>query len=163
MARQAAAVAASERKPNWTWEVSYGQRTGFSDMVSFGVSIPLQVAPAQRQDREIAARLALVEKAEAELAEATRTAVAEYRTLRSNAQRLQQRIERYSASVVTPAEQRTAAALSGYRSNQVPLMTVFEARHAEVEVRRKLLNLRRELAKTQVQLTFKPLTEGAAR
>ena len=132
-------------------------------MVTFGVSIPLQIAPAQRQDRETASRLALVEKAEAELAEATRTAIAEYRTLTGDARRLQQRIERYGASVVKPAEQRTAAALAGYRSNQVPLMTLFEARHAEVEVRRKLLSLQRELAKTQVQLAFKPLVEGAAR
>ena len=30
-----------EPQANWTWEVSYGQRTGYSDMVSFGVSIPL--------------------------------------------------------------------------------------------------------------------------
>lgn len=161
-ARRSAAVAASERRPNWTWELSYGQRAGSSDMVSFGVSIPLQVAPAQRQDRETASKLALVEKAEAELAEATRTAVAEYRALVSDIQRLRQRIERYSASVVKSAEQRTSAALAGYRSNQVPLVTLFEARHAEVETRRKLLSLQRELARAQAQLAFTPLDEGGA-
>ena len=135
VARQSAAVAASERKPNWTWEVSYGQRTGYSDMVSFGVSIPLQVSPAQRQDRETAAKLALVDKAEAELAEATR-ALRSPSTARWPATRnaCSDRIERYRASVVTPAQQRTAAALAGYRSNQVPLTALFEARHAEVEV-----------------------------
>jgi outer membrane protein TolC len=130
-------------------------------MVSVGVSIPLQVAPAQRQDRETAARLALVEKAEAELAEATRAASAEYRTLTSDAQRLQERIERYRSSVVTPAQQRTAAAMASYRSNQATLASVFEARHAEVEVQRKLLNLQRDLARNQAQLAFKPLTVGA--
>ena len=56
VARRAAGVAASERHPNWTWEVSYAQRSGYSDMVSFGVSIPLHVDPAERQDRETAAR-----------------------------------------------------------------------------------------------------------
>lgn len=162
VARRSAAVVASERRPNWTWELSYGQRTGYSDMVSFGVSIPLQVAPAQRQDRETASKLALVEKAEAELAEATRTAVGEYRTLASDIERLQQRIERYSASVVKSAEQRTSAALAGYRSNQVPLVTLFEARHDEVEARRKLLSLQRELAKARAQLAFTPLNEGGA-
>lgn len=40
VARQEAAVMATNRDPNWTWGVSYGQRTGYSDMVSFGVSIP---------------------------------------------------------------------------------------------------------------------------
>ena len=163
VARQIAAVAASERQPNWTWEVSYGQRTGYADMVSFGVSIPLQVAPAERQDRETAAKLALVVKAEAELVEATRTASAEYQALASDAQRLQQRIERYQSGVVTPAQQRTAAAMAAYRSNQATLAGLFEARHAAVEVQRRLLNLQRDFAKTQAQLAFRPLTLGAAR
>src|SRR5262249_5025582 len=95
VARQNAAVAAKERTPNWTWGVSYGQRTGYSDMVSFGVSIPLQVAREQRQDRETAAKLALVDKAEADLAEATRSATGEYRTLASDEERFAQRVERY--------------------------------------------------------------------
>src|SRR5207248_1973542 len=70
VARQEAAVTAANRQPNWTWGVSYGQRTGFSDMVTVGVNIPLAVAPAARQDRETASKLALIDKAEAELAEA---------------------------------------------------------------------------------------------
>lgn len=162
VAKQTAAVASSERKPNWTWEVSYGQRTGYSDMVSVGVSIPLQIARDQRQDRETASKLALVDKAEADLAEATRAATAEYLALSSDVQRLRERIERYRAGVVTPAVQRTATATASYRSNQTNLVTLFEARHAEVDAQRKLLNLQRDLAKTQAQLAFKPLTAGTA-
>ncbi len=161
VAQRAAAVAASERKPNWTWEVSYGQRTNYSDMATFGVSIPLQVAPSERQDRETAAKLALAEKAEAELEEAERAATAEYRTLASDAKRLHERIERYRSGVVVPAGQRTAAATAAFRSNQGTLMTLFEARHAEVEAQRRLLVLQRDLARTQAQLAFKPLAQGA--
>jgi outer membrane protein, heavy metal efflux system len=161
VARRSAAVSAAERKPNWTWEVSYGQRTGYSDMVSFGVSIPLQIAPADRQDRETAAKLALVDKAQAELAESTRTIAAEYRALRSDVERLRERIERYRIVVIAPAAQRTAATLAAFRSNQAPLTTLFEARHAELQAQRKLLALQRELAKTQARLTFRPLTFGA--
>lgn len=162
VARQEAAVAVANRKPNWSWEVSYGQRSGYSDMVSVGVSIPLPVAPAQRQDRDAAAKLALVDKAEANLAEMTRAATAEFHTLASDAQRLADRVERYQASVVAPARQRTVVAVAGYRSNQGSLMALFEARHAEVEAQRKLLSLRRDLAKVQAQLTFKPLLPGGA-
>ena len=162
VARQDASVAASNRKPNWSWEVTYGQRTGYSDMVSFGVSIPLPIAPTQRQDRETASKLALVDKAEATLAESTRAATAEYRALASDAQRLSDRVQRYQASVVVPSRQRTVAALAGYRSNQVSLTTLFEARHAEVQAQRKLLTLRRDLAKVQAQLAFKPLVSGGA-
>ncbi|MDB6002455.1 MAG: putative outer rane efflux protein [Rhizobacter sp.] len=162
VARLAAAAAVSDRKANWTWEASYGQRTGYSDMVSLGVSIPLQVAPDQRQNREIASRLLLVDKAEAELAEAQRAATGEYRALASDIERLRERTERYRGGVVTPAGQRTSTATAAYRSNQGSLATVFEARHAEVEAQRKLLSLQRQLASAQAQLVFKPLTQGAS-
>ena len=157
VAAQAAAVAGTNRKPNWTWEVSYGQRTGYSDMVSVGVTIPLAIAPGERQDREAAAKLALVQKAEAELAEAMRTAIAEYQGLRSDDQRLQERIERYRTGVVSVAAQRTSAVTAAYRSNQASLVVLFEARHAEVDTRRKLLGLQRDLARVRVQMAFRPL------
>ncbi len=162
VARQNAAVAANERTPNWTWQVSYGQRTGYSDLVSVGVSIPLPIAPARRQDRETASKLALVDKAEADLAEATRVATADYLTLTGDAQRLQRRIDRYRTAVITPAQQRTEAALAAYRSNQGPLTALFEARHMEVEAQRKLLTLQRDLDKAQAQLAFKPLAATTA-
>ncbi|MRD49334.1 TolC family protein [Caenimonas koreensis DSM 17982] len=161
VARAEAAAVAANRRPNWTWQASYGQRTGFSDMVSIGVSIPLPVSPGERQDRESAAKLSLVDKAEASLEEATRMATAEYRALSGDAQRLAQRVERYRSAVVVPTQQRTQAALAGYRSNQVSLMTLFEARHAEVDTLRKLLNLQRDLAKVHAQLAFKPIAGGA--
>ena len=161
VARAEAAATASNREPNWTWQASYGQRTGLPDMVSIGVSIPLPVAPQARQDRETAARLALVEKAEAALEEATRMAAAEFRGLAGDARRLGQRIARYQSGVVAPAQQRVQAALAGYRSNQAALVVLFEARHAELETRRKLLALQRDLARVQAQLAFKTVAGGA--
>ena len=160
--KKAAAVMATNRQPNWTWEVAYGQRTGNADMVSVGVSIPLQLAPAQRQDREIASKFALVDKAEADLAEATRAATAEYRAGVSDVRGLQERIARYRSGVLAPTAQRTAAAAAAYRSNQASLVTLFEARHAEVQAQRKLLALQRDWTKAQVQLAYKPLDLGAA-
>jgi len=160
LARQAVAVATSERKPNWTWEVSYGQRSGNPDLLSLAVSIPLQLARDQRQDREIAAKQALVDQAEAVLAEARRAAAGEFRALANDVQRLQQRIDRYHAGVLTPAAQRTSAATAGYAANQVTLVSLFEARRAEVDARRKLLILRRDLARARAQLVLKPLAAG---
>lgn len=162
VARREAMAATLNRKPNWTWEVSYGQRQGLSDLVSFGVRIPLPVAPAARQDRETAARMAMVDKAEAELEEARRAAAGEYAALVSDARRLQERLQRFETGVLTPLRQRTSATLAAYRSNQASLVMLFEARHAEVEAQRKLLSLRRELARTQAQLAFKPIAQGAA-
>ena len=162
VARRQADVRASERNPNWSWGVSYGQRTGYSDMVSFGVNIPIPLSPSERQDRDTAAKLALADKAEAELAEATRVASAEYRALASDSQRLEERIERYRLAVLTPARQRTAAATAAYASNQGSLVMLFEARHGEVDVQRKLLSLRRDLMRARLQMRLKPLEQGAA-
>ncbi|MDP9043909.1 MAG: TolC family protein [Pseudomonadota bacterium] len=163
IARQDANLASSNRKPNWSWELSFGQRSGYSDMVSVGVSIPLPVAPAERQDREIGAKLALVDKAQAALAEATHAAQGEFRVLASDSRRLAERIERYQASVVVPAGERTTAAMAGYGANQLTLTTLFDARHMELQAQQKLLKLQRDLAKTQAQLVFKPLVAGDAR
>jgi cobalt-zinc-cadmium efflux system outer membrane protein len=160
--RHEAELARLDRRPNWTYELSYGQRQGRPDLVSFGVTIPLPVAPAARQDRETAARRALVEKAEAELEEARRAAAGEYAALAGDAQRLHERIVRYQSGILAPLQQRTAATLAAYRANQASLAMLFEARHAEVEAQRKLLALRRDLARTQAQLVFKPIVRGAA-
>jgi outer membrane protein, heavy metal efflux system len=159
VARSDATLASANRRPNWTFEVAYGQRTGYSDLMSVGVRIPLPIAPAGRQDRETASKFALVERAEGELAEATRAAQGEYRALHGDASRLQERIRAYETGVLAPSTQRTAAARASYAGSQAILATVFEARRAELEARRKLLMLRRELAKVLAQLTFKPLTE----
>jgi outer membrane protein, heavy metal efflux system len=163
VARQEVQVARLNRRPDWTYEVSYGQRQGRPDFVSFGVSIPLTVSPAERQDRETAAKQALVDKAEAELEEAGRAAAGEYAALASDARRLQERIQRFQAGVLTPLQQRTAATLAAYRSNQASLVMLFEARHAEVEAQRKVLDLQRDLAKARAQLAFRPISQGAAR
>jgi outer membrane protein TolC len=104
----------------------------------------------------------MVDKAEGKLAEAARAAQAEFRGLASDAQRLSDRMQRYQTSVVVPAQQRTAAALAGYRSNQLTLATLFEARHMEIEAQRKLLSLQRERAKARAQLALKPLVNGGA-
>jgi cobalt-zinc-cadmium efflux system outer membrane protein len=102
VARQDVQVARLDRRPNWTYEVSYGQRLGRPDLVSLGVNIPLPLAPEERQDRETAARQALVDRAEAELEEARRGAAAEHATLAGEAQRLQERIVRFEAGVLVP-------------------------------------------------------------
>jgi len=162
VARREVHAAALNRRPNWTYEVSYGQRQGRPDLISVGVRIPLPVAPAARQDRETAARQALLDKAEAELEEARRAAAGEYAALLSDSDRLQERIGRFEDAVLAPLRQRTATTLASYRSNQSSLVMLFESRHAELEAQRKLLSLQRELARVRAQVVFKPIRIGVA-
>jgi cobalt-zinc-cadmium efflux system outer membrane protein len=160
IARQEAELARLARRPNWTYELSYGQRQGRPDMVSFGVTIPLPIAPESRQDRDTAAKLARVDQAEAGLEEARRAAAGEYAALSSDERRLAERIERFRAAVLTPLQQRSATTLAAYRGNQATLVMLFEARHAELEAQRKLVSLQRDLAKARVQLVYKPIASG---
>lgn len=163
VARSEAEVTRLNRRPNWTYELSYGQRQGRADMVSFGVSIPLTVAPTARQDRETASKLAWVDKAQAELVEAQRGAAGEYAALMSDIRRLQERIDRLRTSVLAPLAQRHETTIAAYRSNQATLEALFQARHAEADAQRKLLRLQRDLVKTQAQLAFRPVFQGAER
>ena len=55
---------------------------------------------------------------------------------------------------------RTGSMLAAYRSNQTSLSVLFDARHAEVDAQRKLLNLQRDLAKRQAQLAYRPIQAG---
>ena len=160
MARQEAMVTQTNRKPNWTWEASYGQRSGYSDMLTVGVTIPLVVAPGDRQDRDTAAKLALVDKAEADLAEARRAALADYAALDRTADLLDERIRRYRVGAVLAAGQRVDAATAAYRSAGGSLLTLFEARRADVEAQRKLLALQRDFSRTLAQLAWRAWSAG---
>ncbi|WP_395691085.1 TolC family protein [Piscinibacter sp.] len=162
VAREELELARLNRRPNWTWELSYGQRQRMPDLVSLAVNIPLPVALAARQDRETAARLAQLDKAEAELAEAERAAAGEYAALSSDVQRLEERIARVRAAVLLPLQQRSETTLAAYRGNQASLAMWFEARQAELEAQRRLLALQRDLARARAQLAFKPIVNGAS-
>ena len=57
-----AEVARAEREPDWSAQLMYSVRgSRYSNMVSVGVSLPLPWDRPQRQDRELAARLAEAE------------------------------------------------------------------------------------------------------
>jgi len=71
-----ARLAQADRKADWSVELAYAQRGPFADFVSVNLSIPLQWDKRNRQDREVAAKLAEAEQAGAERDEAVRGHVA---------------------------------------------------------------------------------------
>jgi cobalt-zinc-cadmium efflux system outer membrane protein len=160
VARQEVEVARLNRKPNWSYEVSYGQRVGRPGPHVVRREHPADGGTGGSPGPRDLSQAGLVDKAEADAEEARRAAAGEYAALASDARRLQERIEHFQAAVVGPLKQRTAATLAAYSANQASLVMLFEARHAEVEAQRKVLNLQRDLAKTQAQLAFKPLSQG---
>jgi len=148
-------VAQANRKADWSVQVMYGSRgSGFPDMVSLGVSVPLQWDRPQRQDREVAAKLALLDQARAEHEDALRAHRAEVQATLVEWNNDRERSARYSMELVPLAAQRTEATLAAYRGAKASLTDVLLARRNEIDVRMQALQLQAETARAWAQLDF---------
>ena len=161
VALAAAEVARQDKRVDWTASLMYSQRgEAFSNMVSIAVSVPLQWDQKNRQDRELAARLAKAEQARAEREEMTRAHLAETErwlaTWRSDLARLAD----YDATLVPLAAERTRAALAAYRGGGGDLSAVLEARRMEIDTRIERLRIEMETAGLWVELEYLIPAEG---
>ena len=151
-ARAEADVAQTEKKADWSMELMFNQRgPAYSNMVSINFSVPLQRNQAQRQDRELAAKLALVDQMQAQREEAIREHAAETRAWLQQWQGNRQRLLAYDNSLIPLSRQRTEAALAAYRGNG-PLLAVLDARRMEIETQMDRLRLEMETAGLWAQL-----------
>lgn len=150
-----ARLASSSKLPDWTWELTWQQRgSSYANMVSFGVSIPLPVSPANRQDRDVAAKLATIEQLQAQREDMRRAHLAEARGMVAEWESLRERLARYDASLLPLARERMSATLDAYRAGAAMLTQVLEARRAVVDVRIARLELERDCARVWAQLTY---------
>ena len=155
LAEAEAQLARTNRQSDWGVELSYSQRGPlYSNMVSIGVSVPLQWDRKNRQDRELGAKLALVEQAKAQREDALRAHVAEVRAMIVEWQNGRSRQARYQRELVPLADERTQAVLAAYRGGKASLAEVLAARRAETEVRIQVLQLRADTARWWAQLNF---------
>jgi outer membrane protein TolC len=150
-----AKLAQANQHPDWTLEANYSQRgPAWGNMVSFGLSIPLQLDRANRQDRELAARLAQQAEAQARLEDTLRGHEAQLRGLLNDWQSGKERLARYSATLVPLAHQRTESALTAYRTAKLDLAGVLAARRDELEVRMQALSLEMDTARAWASLNY---------
>lgn len=148
-------LAQAAKKADWSVEIAYSQRGPmYSNMVSVGVSIPLQIAPGARQDRELAAKLALAEQSRAQLEDALRMHSAEVRAMIADWETGRQRLARIETSLIPLSTQRSQAALAAYRGNAGTLAAALEARRNESETRIQALQLAADMARAWAQLNF---------
>ncbi|WP_298824669.1 TolC family protein [uncultured Piscinibacter sp.] len=150
-----AAAARAEREPDWSAELMFGQRgSRFANMVSVGVSLPLPWDRPQRQDRELAARLAQAEALRAEREELAREHLAQTESWiaawRAGLARLAL-IDRDRAAL---AQQRVDAALAAYRGGQSPLSAVLDARRAALALQMERIDLELQTARLWTRLEF---------
>lgn len=159
------AVANSERRPNWTWEVAYQQRGGaYSNMVSVGVTIPLPLNRKNRQNRDVAEKAELATKARLMYEDTLRQVQADIRTQSETLASGRERIANLSTSLLPAADQRVQLADAAYRAGTGSLADTFAARRAQLDAQLQVLDLRRDVSQIWAQLEYQvvPSTMAAA-
>jgi outer membrane protein TolC len=150
-----AKLAKANEKADWTVEMAFQQRSAaFSNMVSVGLSIPLQWDRKNRQDRELSSKLAMVEQVKAEREDMLRAHVAETRSMLDEWQNGRERYARYQDELIPLANQRTLAAITAYRGGKATLADVLAARRNVIDVRIQALQLATETDRLWAQLNF---------
>ena len=150
-----ARIAQADKKADWSLEVMYSQRgPSYSNMMSVGVSIPLQWDQRNRQERELASKLAMAEQARAEREEALRAHVGEVRAMVIEWENGRERLARYERELTPLSRERTRAALTAYQGGKANLTDLLLARRDEIEVRMQAVRLEMETARLWAQLNF---------
>jgi outer membrane protein TolC len=148
-------IAQTNKRADWSAELMFSQRgSAYSNMISINLSVPLQWDQRNRQDRELAAKLALVEQARAQTEEMTREHAADIRGMVIEWQSNRERLARHDNSLIPLASERTRAALAAYRGGAGSLTTVLEARRGEIDARMERLRLAMDTARLWAQLNY---------
>lgn len=150
-----ARIAQASRRPDWTVEVAYQQRgPDFSNMVSFGVSVPVPWDRANRQDREAASKLAMAQQARAQREELLRAHAGEVRAMIVEWHNGRERLARYRRDLLPLARERAQAALAAYQGGRTSVAELLGARRNEAEVRMQAVQLEIETARVWARLSF---------
>lgn len=152
------AVATHERHPDWAFDAGFSQRgSQYGNMVSFGVTIPLPVNRAQRQDRDVAEKSAQGTRARLLYEDAIVEQQMQVQVLREELQNLTSRIARLQAELLPAANAQVDLAVAAYRSASGPLAAIFQARRALLEKRLQINTLEQQAALTWAALELPAL------
>lgn len=155
IAQADAKLAQANQHPDWSVELAFQQRgSAYSNMVSVSLSLPLQWDRKNRQDRELAARMATVEQVKDERDEQLREQVSRTQGLLIAWKSGRERAQRYASQIVPAAEERATAVLAAYKGGKASLAEVLAARRNIVDVRLQQLQLSMETAQLWAQLDF---------
>jgi outer membrane protein TolC len=155
LARTEVDLARSTKRPDWALEVGYGQRRPFFDnMLTVMVSMDLPWQAEKRQDRDIASRLASVDRERALREDARRMHVAELQGWLADFDTAQKKIERFEKIIAPLARDRRAAALAAYEGGRGELGSVLEASRSETEVEVAKIQALAERARAWIDLDF---------
>ena len=155
LARAGAEVARADRRPDWSVEFIYSARgTGYSNMATLELTVPLQIRRAYRQDPRLAAKLAEASQAKAEREDMLREHAADIAAAIDAWENTRERRNRYRTTIIPLAADRTVAARAAYQGGKVTLNDLLSAHRAEIDARLKALDLESTAARLWAQLAF---------
>jgi cobalt-zinc-cadmium efflux system outer membrane protein len=148
-------LARQEKTADWSWSLMYSKRGGqFNDMVSLGVSIPLQWDQKNRQDRVLSAKLEKVEQVRAERAEILREQRSYVQRLLASWRSALTRLDGYDQTLIPLADERSQASEAAFRGGKGALALVLEARRMEIDTRLERLRIEQQTATLWAELAF---------
>ncbi len=148
-------MAIAEKKPDFSVELTYGQRgPAYDNMVSLMVRVDLPIFQSKRQNPLIASRRKGLEQVQAQAEEAKRRHVAEIRAAVADWDIAKARLERQDKDLVPLAEERARLAQSAYAGGRSDLAMVFEARRAALDARLAEISAQAEVARAWAQLAY---------
>jgi len=148
-------VANQDKSADWSWSVMYGKRgSQFGDMISIGVSIPLQWDQALKQDREVAARMGQVERVRFEREEMRRAHLFEVQRLLASWQSNLTRLADYDKTLIPLAAERVTAIEASFRGGKASLDNVLEAQRMVSDTRMERLRIEKQTTTWWAELEF---------
>ncbi len=131
----------------------FGQRgPQYSNMLSLTFSVPLTTSRAERQDREVAARHAALERVRAEQEDARREQRERWAALQALWRSALERGALHERELLPLAAERARLALAAYRAGSGTLAALFEARRAELGAQIERLQQDTEAARAWAQI-----------
>jgi outer membrane protein, heavy metal efflux system len=148
-------IAQQDKQSDWSVSLMLSQRgPAYANMVSVGVSVPLQWDQKNRQDRELSARLSKVEQIRSERDELARAHLVQTQSWLASWQSDLMRLEHYDQTLIVLARRRTQAALAAYQGGGLPLTAVLEARRMEIDTQVERLRIEMQTAALWTALEY---------
>ena len=139
--------------PDVSFSLSYGQRQGFTDMVSAIVSIPIPLQKGRKQDAEVAEAVAELAVLEGEHHQMVNTLNAEVAKEVSELERSRTRLALSKRAILPQTQATLASAMASYQVGQLDFSAVMDAQasvfNAELAYYRALTDFAKGLAELE--------------
>ena len=156
------ALAREASKPDRTIEFGYFAREGMnrSDMVGIQISFELPMWQDRKQERLLAAKLKLADRARDQRADHLRMLRSELEAAYSDWRMAAERLGNFERSTIPAAQARLQTLLAAQAAGRAELAAVFDARRQVIEARVQEQSFRVAVAKARVSLAYFEHTPG---